>query len=242
VALAYSFLSGRSTPATSIHAGGESHSEGKESPKKLLICAPSNAAIDEVARRLKQGFPRPDGSVYLPKLVRIGADDKMNASIKDISLNELVVTKMAPARRATDLTGIRRSLHEIGNKLRMKLEELDSLKCNRAEGSTIERQITELKGERRKLGQELNVAKDANTDIIRARDSNIRKFEAQILYEADIICTTLSGSGHNSLSPFLFETVIIDEAAQSIELSSLIPLKYRCTQCILVGGPFIFAL
>ena len=34
-----------------------------------------------------------------------------------------------------------------------------------------------------------------------------------------------------------FETVIIDEAAQSIELSALIPLKYGCAKCILVGDP-----
>ena len=242
VALAYSFLSNRSAPATVIHAGRDYGPEDREPPKRLLICAPSNAAIDEVARRLKEGFPKPDGSLYLPKLVRIGADDKMNASIKDISLNQLVAAKMGPERKATDLTDIRRGLQEVGNKLRMKFDELDALKCNRADVSTIERQISELKGERRMLGRELNVAKDANTDIGRARDSNIRKFEGQILYEADIICTTLSGSGHKSLSPFLFETVIIDEAAQSIELSSLIPLKYRCTQCILVGGPFNLVL
>ena len=34
-----------------------------------------------------------------------------------------------------------------------------------------------------------------------------------------------------------FETVIIDEAAQCIELSALIPLKYGATKCILVGDP-----
>ncbi|KAG7117158.1 Helicase SEN1 like protein [Verticillium longisporum] len=34
-----------------------------------------------------------------------------------------------------------------------------------------------------------------------------------------------------------FETVIIDEAAQCVELSALIPLKYGCTKCILVGDP-----
>ena len=34
-----------------------------------------------------------------------------------------------------------------------------------------------------------------------------------------------------------FETVIIDEAAQCIELSALIPLKYGCSKCILVGDP-----
>ena len=34
-----------------------------------------------------------------------------------------------------------------------------------------------------------------------------------------------------------FETVIIDEAAQAVELSTLIPLKYGCKRCILVGDP-----
>jgi senataxin len=34
--------------------------------------------------------------------------------------------------------------------------------------------------------------------------------------------------------------VIIDEAAQAIELSSLIPLKYRTKRCIMVGGMSTF--
>jgi len=34
-----------------------------------------------------------------------------------------------------------------------------------------------------------------------------------------------------------FETVIIDEAAQCVELSALIPLKYGCAKCIVVGDP-----
>ena len=63
-----------------------------------------------------------------------------------------------------------------------------------------------------------------------------RRFRAEVLQEADVICTTLAGSGHEILEPFDFEMVIIDEAAQAIELSSLIPLKYRCNRCVMVGG------
>jgi len=33
-----------------------------------------------------------------------------------------------------------------------------------------------------------------------------------------------------------FEIIVIDEAAQAIELSSLIPLRYHCRSCIMVGG------
>ena len=34
-----------------------------------------------------------------------------------------------------------------------------------------------------------------------------------------------------------FDTVLIDEAAQAVELSTLIPLKYLCERFILVGDP-----
>ena len=34
-----------------------------------------------------------------------------------------------------------------------------------------------------------------------------------------------------------FSTVIIDEACQAVELSTLIPLRYGCRKCILVGDP-----
>ena len=34
-----------------------------------------------------------------------------------------------------------------------------------------------------------------------------------------------------------FETVVVDEAAQCVEMSALIPLKYGCAKCILVGDP-----
>ena len=31
--------------------------------------------------------------------------------------------------------------------------------------------------------------------------------------------------------------MVIDEAAQAVELSTLIPLRYGCKQCVLVGDP-----
>lgn len=54
-----------------------------------------------------------------------------------------------------------------------------------------------------------------------------------------MICSTLGSAGHESLAglAFDFETVIIDEAAQAREVESLIPLRYNCRQCILVGDP-----
>jgi senataxin len=70
-------------------------------------------------------------------------------------------------------------------------------------------------------------------------DAVRRKFRMDVLAEADVICSTLSGSGHEILEALEFGMIIIDEAAQAIELSSLIPLKYDVTRCVMVGGAII---
>jgi senataxin len=62
---------------------------------------------------------------------------------------------------------------------------------------------------------------------------------SQVLNEADIVCTTLSCAGYNMFSSlkYGFDTVLVDEAAQAVEMSSLIPLRYACRRLILVGDP-----
>lgn len=99
-------------------------------------------------------------------------------------------------------------------------------------------ELKQIKSEIFKVSQKLDSEKDKAQRSKRAMDAQQRQMRLKILSEADIICATLSGAGHDYMAqlPFDFETVIIDEAAQSVELSSLIPLKYGCKRCILVGG------
>jgi superfamily I DNA and/or RNA helicase len=62
---------------------------------------------------------------------------------------------------------------------------------------------------------------------------------AFFIFQAKVVCTTLSSSGLEVFASLNndFDTVIIDEACQAVELSTLIPLKYKCTNCVLVGDP-----
>jgi len=71
--------------------------------------------------------------------------------------------------------------------------------------------------------------------------ADIRK---QILEGADVVCSTLSGAGSQPMlevvlriTGFKFDAVIIDEAAQAVEPSSLIPFKYNPQAVVLVGDP-----
>jgi regulator of nonsense transcripts 1 len=71
-----------------------------------------------------------------------------------------------------------------------------------------------------------------------------RNAEKEILSNADVICCTCVGAGDPRLNKFKFRTVLIDEATQSTEPESMIPLVLGCKQVVLVGdhqqlGPVI---
>jgi senataxin len=59
--------------ASSLHKG---FSTRKEPPKKnkvhILVCAPSNAAVDEIVLRLSEGVWDREGALYKPSIVRVG--------------------------------------------------------------------------------------------------------------------------------------------------------------------------
>ena len=58
-----------------------------------------------------------------------------------------------------------------------------------------------------------------------------------VLNESHVVCTTLTGAGLElfTTSTASFDCVVIDEAAQAIEVQTLIPLKYECKRCVMVG-------
>src|SRR5437763_10255497 len=99
--------------------------------------------------------------------------------------------------------------------------------------------MKDLNTQKNRIGAQLDYQKENILAMVRYADMNRRQIISVIVEEADVICCTLSGSGHDQLLKMKvdFETVIIDEAAQSIELAALIPLKYGCQRCILVGDP-----
>lgn len=134
------------------------------------------------------------------------------------------------------MADLRRQLSQVTEERKSKLNVLQNIVNNTAQATNLDKEIKMLNVQRSALNHSLNQARDKAKDEGRAMDAAKRKFRQETLWEADIICSTLSGSGHEILEQFDFETVVIDEAAQSIELSSLIPLKYKCKRCIMVGG------
>lgn len=79
-------------------------------------------------------------------------------------------------------------------------------------------------------------------DFVRMRDKNTgeaRSLRMLLVREAvrryNVIIATCVGSGHEMFDEVTFERVIIDECAQSIEPSNLIPLGHGCRSVVLIG-------
>ena len=185
-----------------------------------------------------------NGHVVVPNVVRVGADEAINISVKDVSLDQLVDHRLktdpksssSSISASTSMASLRTEMDALKNARAVKLEEMTNLQDNMSRLQALEVELKTINYNRMTLSQQLNRFKDQQKSDSRTFDAARRRYRAEVLMEADIICATLSGAGHEVLENLEFEMVIIDEAAQSIELSSLIPLKYPSRRCIMVGG------
>ncbi|KAF9454791.1 hypothetical protein P691DRAFT_804153 [Macrolepiota fuliginosa MF-IS2] len=231
-------LAKRSRPAVPIQVGHHAASEQPPLPK-VLLCAPSNAAIDEIARRIKDGYRGPEKRGDTVKVVRIGTESSMNASVKDISLDHLVDQAIDPPKdgnNSGEIAAVRNELKEIREK-KDKLYEVLEENTDSSRAVSLQTEIAQLNTRRTALASRMDRLKDDQKSASRTMDALRRSTRQKILLEADVICSTLSGAGHEVIEQLDFDMIIIDEAAQAIELSTLIPLKYKCQRCVLVGDP-----
>jgi senataxin len=237
---------GRTNTALPIGRPGAPTTSDRATAKKLLVCAPSNAAVDEIVLRLKSGIKETNGSVRKINVLRLGRSDAINAAVKDVTLDELVKAEIDKGRESRESQAADRDkLHKRAGEVKAELAQLSMAleavrsENNREAANKIQREYDTLKAEQRRIGAQIDKEKDSGNTYAREAEIRRRQIQQRILNEAHVLCATLSGSGHEMFKNLdvEFETVIIDEAAQCVELSALIPLKYGCAKCVLVGDP-----
>lgn len=234
-----------SMPALGGHGNGAS---GDAPAKKLLVCAPSNAAVDELVLRLMKGVKSKDGTHHDIKVVRIGRSEAISAQVADVTMETLVQQKIGGSNAADDKqrkmnAELFKEHSDISTQLRDLYQQRDSeeemRKLDPLKRKLLEDSIVHIRRRKAELGQRIDSVKDNEKSAGREQELNRKRAQQAVLDEAHVICATLSGSGHDMFSGLSieFETVIIDEAAQCVEMSSLIPLKYGCVKCVMVGDP-----
>ncbi|ETK90728.1 hypothetical protein L915_05544 [Phytophthora nicotianae] len=161
-----------------------------ETSIRILVAAPSNAAVDElVLRVLSEGlYDGEKGESYRPRIVRVGRPESQQLS------------SLAAAREASESKKNRKKMRKYAREVEEVL--LESL-----------------------------VTKHRSTF------PTVKQARQAIIKNAQIVFCTLSGAGSVAMCEFAqdFDALIIDEAAQAVEASTLIPFKFRPHRVVLVG-------
>ncbi|NXS38520.1 SETX helicase, partial [Pomatostomus ruficeps] len=214
----------------------------KIKPNRFLVCAPSNAAVDELMKKIIIAFKEkcqnkqePLGNCGDIKLVRLGAEKSINNEVRGFSLDKQVEHRMK--RKPGDCDqDIQKKKEALDQKLDMLSRERAMHRCEKREVArhqVLNDEIGRLAKERQQLASQLKEVR-----------GHSQKVQADIILESDIICCTLSTSGGSLLESAFsrqgldpFSCVIVDEVRQSCEVETLIPLIHRCNKLVLVGDP-----
>jgi DNA polymerase III delta prime subunit len=196
---------------------------GEWSGARVLVCAPSNAAVDEIAMRLFEGLAAAGGG-GLAKVVRVGARGQMRPEVWDaMSLDRLADRAGTVVNDVPGDSGSSRPEGLLGTA---------ASGVGDAQSAAV-----------RALGR---AARDAAAVAADRRRSG-QQSRARVLAAARVVCATLSGAGSAAVKggdrSSGFDAVVVDEAAQAIEASALVPLPLVCAgggsrfKCVLVGDP-----
>jgi len=69
----------------------------------LLICAPSNAGIDEIVRRIQDGIPQSGGKLFVPKVIRVGNYEAIAEDVRKVTM-EAAIDKQFSEGRGDDVS------------------------------------------------------------------------------------------------------------------------------------------
>lgn len=210
---------------------------------KVLICAPSNGAIDEVTRRLykERDFLKNGPAKRSLRLLRVGHPDQISESIRFISLDELV-----EINASNKLTEVKKRHSARVRELENQLSDCD-IEITNLRYSKREKEIPNVEAKIAKLMKELDNSK-ASEEVSARRElseASKRHLRYELVKNADVILTTLNSCQRHPLDSLFkkesadvsFHCVIVDEASQCCEPELLMPLCYKIFKMILIGDP-----
>ncbi|KAL6936769.1 hypothetical protein ACO0OL_001319 [Hanseniaspora opuntiae] len=205
------------------------------SKKQILLCAPSNAAIDELVLRLSEETEL--------NLIRLGRKEAVSSKVHHVTLEVIIDKKLSYlVSQLTDESKYQQEIQKR-DKLRDKVKALENRRNNNSKVqkklSRLRNQLDQCNETLDEMGEEEKAKSQVNQKIMEKYEQEKERLTALLIKQADIVCTTLSGSAQKQLENLglFFPTVVIDEACQCTELSSLVPLRYGAKQIIMVGDP-----
>ena len=207
---------------------------------KILVCAPSNAAIDEIVLRLLniRTIIKENSKTKPFKMVRIGRSEMMHPKVKNISVTELAKREIKKNSSNTVCSdGAENEKLFIQSKMNaIQCELNNSSNLDEAYKEHLRMKLADLAVKEELLKSRISL-NDTNKQNIKLQ----REMEYKILDFADIITCTLSSCYVGQMESIFginkkrISVCIVDEATQSCEAETLIPLMLGINILILVG-------
>ncbi|EAZ09610.1 hypothetical protein OsI_31894 [Oryza sativa Indica Group] len=187
---------------------------------RVLVCAQSNAAVDELVSRLSEGLYDTDGKLYKPYIVRVGNAKTVHSNSVPFFIDTLVEQRLADELKKNNdskslsdtesSSSLRANLEKIVDRiryyeLRRKLSEVDKTEndslvpseyeTDEVSDDAIGAKLNFLYAQKRKVSAELATAHAREKRIADENRFLKHKVRKSILGEAEIVVTTLSGCG-----------------------------------------------
>ncbi|ORX42804.1 P-loop containing nucleoside triphosphate hydrolase protein [Piromyces finnis] len=232
----------------------------KRKKSKILICAPSNAACNEITRRLKK-----ENINTNIMTVRFIVDDNADNTISHVSVDKVALRKLYNIIRnevidfAKSISMSDTIIEELDfhiNSIQNKIKELLSNRKGlniviSSKAKNKKKIINKLYQRVCLLENELDQLIQMFIDYLLLIDDNAfedykdhiiataKEYRMSIFEEADVIITTLSSSNSEYFKNIKnkFTLLVIDEASQASELTTLIPFCHNIPKAILIGDP-----
>jgi senataxin len=222
IAMISGLLSSVSSPSPMASVSADERLSTRRARRRVLLCAASNAAVDELLKRLLVEIRDGEGHLTRVNIIRLGrvADDA-DVSVKNSTLDAQTEAIVKIELPWMDLAKVNANIVE----LRLQLDKASG-------GENIQH-----------IKYQLSMARLSKTRLESILDKLRAEVSQCLLRDADVVVSTLSSAGQQQLiehlvtSRIVYDVAIVDEAAQTTEPSVLIPLRYGCTQLILVGDP-----
>jgi predicted DNA helicase len=183
--------------------------------KKILVAADSNVAVDNIMEKLVDF-----------NIVRIGHPAKIDSKLMKFSLDVKI-------RRDKRYKAVEKIIKKIDDLKYLQDKRYKKPTPGRRRGMSDEEILSlakEGKGKRglkaewiKEMAEWLKVQKNINK-LYEEKNKIVENIMNDILDSADAIFATNSGAGGEFLENRKFDVVFIDEAAQAMEVSTLIPL------------------
>lgn len=200
----------------------ESIHRDRDAKARILVCAQSNAAVDElVARICKTGLYDSNGGFFRPYLVRVGNAKTVHPNSLPVFIDTLIEKQLESDKENSDAMRIettnssplRSKLHKILDEIKVLEAQLSKVQNSDGKGRkgvdcddtelSIKAKVNLLYKQRRQVCGELVILEASEKRSIEEARNKRQSLKKEIIRQAEIVVATLSGCGGDVFSACL---------------------------------------